>query len=100
MADNGYNVVIFPEGKRTETGDMNPFRSGIGLLATHLDLPVIPMRIDGLFPFKAAKKHYAPPGAIEVRIGDPVKFDAKADAEEITRELERKVKSLATPPHA
>ncbi|HYX53519.1 MAG TPA: 1-acyl-sn-glycerol-3-phosphate acyltransferase, partial [Candidatus Limnocylindrales bacterium] len=94
MADKGYNVVIFPEGKRTETGDMNPFRSGIGLLAKDLDLPVIPMRIDGLFPFKAAKKHYAPPGAIQVRIGKPVKFDPHADPEEIALELERKVKAL------
>jgi long-chain acyl-CoA synthetase len=94
MADNGYNVVIFPEGKRTETGEMNSFRSGIGLLATHLDLPVIPMRIDGLFPFKAAKKHYAPPGAITLRIGEPVRFDSYSDAEDIARELEQRVKRL------
>ena len=64
------------------------------MLATHLDLPVIPMRIDGLFPFRAAKKHYAPPGAVQVRIGDPVRFEQSADAEEIAKELERKVKEL------
>lgn len=94
MADQGYSVVIFPEGKRTETGEMNPFRSGIGLLATHLNLPVIPMRIDGLFPFKAAQKHYAPPGAIQVRIGDPIKFDPESDPEEIAKELQEKVAEL------
>ena len=94
MADKGYSVVIFPEGKRTETGEMNPFRSGIGLLATQLNLPVIPMRIDGLFRFKAAQKHYAPSGAIQVRIGDPVKFDPMAEPEEIARELQNKVAEL------
>ncbi|HEX3584855.1 MAG TPA: AMP-binding protein, partial [Candidatus Angelobacter sp.] len=47
LADKGYSVVIFPEGRRTETGEMSPFRSGIGLLATQLNLPIIPMRIDG-----------------------------------------------------
>jgi long-chain acyl-CoA synthetase len=93
-ADRGFNIVIFPEGKRTETGEMNPFRSGIGLLATHLNLPVIPMRIDGLFPFRAAKKHYAPPGAVQVRIGDPVKFEPTADAEEIAKTLQQKVASI------
>jgi long-chain acyl-CoA synthetase len=94
MADKGYNVVIFPEGRRTETGEMAPFRSGIGLLATHLNLPVVPMKLDGLFPFKAAKKHYAPPGAIQVKIGDPVRFEATADAEEIAKELRRVVAEL------
>ncbi|HEX7288573.1 MAG TPA: AMP-binding protein [Candidatus Angelobacter sp.] len=94
MADKGYNVVIFPEGRRTETGEMARFRSGIGLLATHLNLPVVPMRIDGLFPLKVAKKHYAKPGTIQVKIGDPVRFEATADAEEIAKSLQETVASL------
>jgi len=94
LVDRGYSVVIFPEGRRTETGQMSPFRSGIGLLATHLNLPIIPMRIDGLFPFKVAKKHYAPPHAVQVRIGDPVRFDPTADPEEIAKELQKIVTGL------
>lgn len=94
LADRGYSVVIFPEGRRTETGEMSPFRSGIGLLATHLNLPIIPLRIDGLFPLKIAKKHYAPPHAVEVRIGDPVRFEPTADPEEIAKELQRIVERL------
>jgi long-chain acyl-CoA synthetase len=88
MADKGYNVVIFPEGKRTETGEMSPFRSGIGLLATHLELP------EGLFPLKIAKKHYAKPGTIQVRIGEPLRFAPTADAEEIARQLQTVVQNL------
>lgn len=94
LVDRGYSVVIFPEGRRTETGEMSPFRSGIGLLATHLNLPIIPMRIDGLFPFKIAKKHYAPPHAVQVKIGDPVRFEPTADPEEIAKELQRIVEKL------
>jgi long-chain acyl-CoA synthetase len=94
LADRGYSVVIFPEGRRTETGEMSPFRSGIGLLATQLNLPIIPMRIDGLFPFKIAKKHYASPYAVQVRIGDPVRFEPTADPEEIAKELQRIVAGL------
>ena len=94
LADKGYSVVIFPEGRRTETGEMSPFRSGIGLLATQLNLPIIPMRIDGLFQFKIAKKHYAPPHAVQVRIGDPVRFEPTADPEEIAKELQRIVEKL------
>jgi len=94
LADRGYSVVIFPEGRRTETGEMSPFRSGIGLLATQLNLPIVPMRIDGLFPFKIAKKHYAPPHAVQVRIGDPVRFEPTADPEEIAKELQSIVEGL------
>lgn len=94
LADKKYSVVIFPEGRRTETGEMAPFRSGIGLLATQLNLPIIPMRIDGLIKFKIAKKHYAPPHAVQVRIGDPVRFEPTADPEEIARELQKIVENL------
>ncbi|HEY6306728.1 MAG TPA: AMP-binding protein [Candidatus Angelobacter sp.] len=94
LADKGYNVLIFPEGRRTETGEMSPFRSGIGLLATQLNLPVIPMRIDGLFPLRIAKKHYAKPGTVQVHIGEPIRFEATADPEEIARELQRRVGAL------
>lgn len=94
LADKGFSVVIFPEGRRTETGEMSPFKSGIGLLATHLNLPVVPMRIDGLFPFKIAKKHYVPPGAVQVRIGEPVRFNAEDDAEAIARRLQEIVAGL------
>jgi long-chain acyl-CoA synthetase len=94
LADKGYSVLIFPEGRRTETGEMSPFRSGIGLLATHLNLPVIPMRIDGLYPLRIAKKHWAKPGTIQVRIGEPVKFEPTEDPEQIAQELQRVVAGL------
>ncbi|MBZ5526054.1 MAG: AMP-binding protein, partial [Acidobacteriia bacterium] len=94
LADQGYNVLVFPEGLRTQTGEMAEFRKGIGLLATRLNLPVVPMRIDGMFPFKRDKKHYAPPGAIQVRIGTPVSFAPEADPEQIARELQQKVQNL------
>lgn len=94
LADRGFNVLIFPEGRRTETGEIGLFRSGIGLLATHLNLPVIPVRIDGLYPFRVARKHYAPPGAIQVRVGEPVTFDPNADPEEIARDLQKRVAAL------
>jgi long-chain acyl-CoA synthetase len=94
LADKGYSVLIFPEGKRTETGEMNEFRKGIGLLATRLNLPVIPMRIDGLFPLKVQKKHFAKPGTIQVRIGGPVKFESTDDPEDIAKRLQETVQRL------
>jgi long-chain acyl-CoA synthetase len=90
--DRGYSVVVFPEGRRSETGEMQPFQSGVGLLANKLDLPVLPMRIDNMFELRKKKQRFS--RRIVVRIGEPVKYPANAAPESIARDLERRVKEL------
>jgi long-chain acyl-CoA synthetase len=92
--DRGYNVLVFPEGHHTTDGKLRPFRAGIGLLANHLSLPIVPMRIDGLFERKQAGKKFAWPGQIHVKIGSPVQFPPGSDPAWIARELQRKVAEL------
>jgi len=92
--DRGYSVVVFPEGKHTEDGKLRPFRTGVGLLANNLRIPVLPMRIDGLFEIKNAGKKFAAPGKIHVRIGKPVQFPPQSDPEEIVRVSQRAVEGL------
>ncbi len=67
--DRGYSVLVFPEGRHTTDGKINTFRAGIGLLANNLKIPIVPVRIDGLFELKQAGKHFARPGKIRVTIG-------------------------------
>ena len=92
--DRGYSVLVFPEGRHTEDGTMRPFRAGIGLLANNLRIPVVPMRIDGLFEFKRAGKRFARPHAISVRIGSPVQFGPGSDPQWIAGELQKRVEQL------
>jgi long-chain acyl-CoA synthetase len=92
--DRGYSVLVFPEGRYTVDGKIDSFRAGIGLLANNLGIPVLPMRIVGLFELKQAGKKFALPGKIHVRIGKPVSFDAGANAEEIARKLQNAVEAL------
>ena len=68
--DRGYSVVVFPEGRRKENGEMQAFQSGIGLLANKLDLPVLPMRIDNMFELRKKKQRFS--RRIVVNIGEPV----------------------------
>ena len=95
LIDRGCSVLVFPEGERTRTGQMNPFRAGIGLLATRLRVPVVPVRLDGLFERKVEDSKWARPGEIKVTIGQPVNFSETTPAEEIARELQRRVAELA-----
>ncbi len=94
LADRGWNVLVFPEGKTTESGDMFPFRSGIGLLAKQLNLPVVPIHLHGLFDLKQEERILTRPGHVQVTIGAPLRFTADQDANEITQQLERCVRDL------
>jgi long-chain acyl-CoA synthetase len=92
--DRGFSVLVFPEGRRTEDGRPSPFRSGIGMLAQKLDIPVVPVRIDGLYGMKIAGRKIAHSGELKVLIGKPLRFSPDTPAEEITRQLERLTWSL------
>jgi len=45
----GMSLVVFPEGRRTFTGEMSPYKRGAFLLADNLQLPVVPITIEGSF---------------------------------------------------
>jgi long-chain acyl-CoA synthetase len=92
--DRGYSILVFPEGQHTKDGQLQPFRAGVGLLATRLGIPVVPMRIDGLFEVKRAGRRLAVLDEIRVRIGEPVRYASTEDAQEIAADLERRVKAL------
>jgi long-chain acyl-CoA synthetase len=94
--DRGYSVLFFPEGvvNNSEDGRMAAFQSGIGLLAENLRIPVVPMRLDGVWQMKRERRRLAHFGEITVRIGAPVTFAPGTPPEEIARQLETIVKSL------
>ncbi len=88
--DRGYSVLVFPEGEvnNSEDGHMAPFQSGIGLLAENLHIPVIPIRLDGVWQMKREHRRLAHIGEITVRIGAPVTFAHGTSPEEIALRLE------------
>lgn len=92
--DRGYSILIFPEGHHTTDGKLRPFRSGIGLLVKNVRIPVVPMRIDGLFELKKAGKKMTRPYRITVKIGSPLRFSSETSPEEIATELQRRVEQL------
>jgi len=95
-ADRGYSVLIFPEGEVNNSADgrMAPFQTGIGLLAQNLALPVVPMRLDGVWRMKREHRRLARIGEITIHIGAPITFSADMPANEIAHHLECAVRSL------
>ena len=86
--DRGFSVLIYPEGVRTPDGQPSPFRSGLGMLAARLNVPVLPLRIDGLFEMKTAGRKIARPGQLRVVIGKPMRFPPETPPDEITNQVE------------
>jgi long-chain acyl-CoA synthetase len=86
--DRGYSVLVYPEGVRTPDGKPSPFRSGLGVLAARLNVPVLPLRIDGLYEMKLKGHKIARPGQLRVIIGKPMRFPPDTPPEEITNQVE------------
>jgi long-chain acyl-CoA synthetase len=95
-ADRGYSVLVFPEGEvnNTATGEMAPFQSGIGLLAENLAIPIIPIRLDGVWKMKREHRRLARVGEITVQIGVPVTFSPGTPPGEIARRLQSQILGL------
>lgn len=91
--DRGWSILIFPEGEETKDGHLQPFKAGIGLLASELNVPVIPIKLDGLFELKQKRELFPRPGTVSVTFGEPIRFSTQT-AEEIRSELERRVRDL------
>jgi long-chain acyl-CoA synthetase len=94
--DRGYSVLIFPEGEVNNSADgrLAPFQYGIGLLAENLSLPVIPMRLDGVWQMKREGRRLAHSGEITVHIAAPVTFPPGTPPEEVASRLRELVASL------
>jgi len=95
-ADRGYSVLIFPEGEVNNSTDglMASFQSGIGMLTENLRLPIVPMRLDGVWQMKRERRRLAHLGEISVHIGAPVTFPVDMPPAEIAQRLESLVKAL------
>lgn len=92
--DRGYNVLVFPEGRLSGEGVLQPFRPGIGLLVAESNTPVLPIALAGLGAMKTGRQRWFRSGKLKVVIGAPMSFDLDASAEEITTRLHAEMARL------
>jgi long-chain acyl-CoA synthetase len=93
LASDGYSIVIFPEGVRTDAGEIRRFQPGVGMLAARLGIPVVPVRLEGLERVLHKSAKMASPGRARVRFGAPMRLEG-GDYAELARRVEQAVRAL------
>ena len=94
--DKGFNILIYPEGKLTVGGPLQPFKAGAGLIAVESATPIVPVKIviHKMSFLDQRRWPSAIRGDVEFVIGEPIWFDADTDHAAATTRLEQAVAAL------
>lgn len=90
----GWNILVFPEGTRTRTGEMGLFKPGVGLIAKRSRRPVLPVRITGTHEILPAGAAFPHRGTVEVHFGSPLTIGSDEDVRAFMARLETTVRAL------
>lgn len=89
MKKRGLSMLVFPEGGRSETGELQEFRDGAAYLAIKGGVPVVPVAIVGIREVLPMHSNHIRPGSVTLRIGDPIPTDGMrpSDRTALTRRI-------------
>jgi long-chain acyl-CoA synthetase len=79
LVSDNWSILFFPEGERTEAGEIKPFLPGIGLIAARLQIPVVPIRLRGVEKVLHRQAHWPRPGRVEIVFGPPLDLKGKGE---------------------
>ena len=97
LLDHGFCPLVFPEGRRSRDGTLLKFQAGIGLMGVRLEVPVVPVYVDGLFQVFPAGSRWPARGPVAVTFGEPVRLDPGQGYAEAASEVRRAVEELIPP---
>ena len=69
---NGQNLVVFPEGARSRDRELLEFKKFFAILSVELDIPVVPVVLDGTFEVMPAGKLFPRPSPVIIKYLEPI----------------------------
>lgn len=76
---HGRSLAVFPEGRRTDDGQLQPFESGAFKIALKAGVPIVPVTIRGTFKMLPRTSLAPRPGRVDVIISEPIETAAYTD---------------------
>jgi long-chain acyl-CoA synthetase len=93
VTGSGLSILLFPEGVRSPTGQLKPFRGGIGMIASRLDLPVVPVKLEHVDRLMPVGSTFVRPGRVRVAFGAPLSLRGD-DYAALAAQVEEAVRKL------
>jgi long-chain acyl-CoA synthetase len=93
LISRGTSILIYPEGRRTEGGDIARFQPGVGMIAARLGVPVVPVRLRGVEQILHHTWRFPKRGRAEVSFGRPISLKGN-DYAALAAEVEAAVRAL------
>ena len=93
LTGEGWSILIFPEGERSTTGTLKPFRGGIGMIGARLGVPIVPVRIEGVERLMPVGSKFVVPGPVRVAFGAPLRLRGD-DYAALAKQVEDAVRAL------
>lgn len=99
-------LIIYPEGTRSKTGDLQPFKRGLSIVSVELGIPILPAYIDGTYKAMPKGRNLMKPVKLQIFIGEPIHpGEYLSNGEEsttknfgsyakVTKELEKRIHKL------
>ncbi len=102
MQESGVSLLVFPEGGRSESGELREFKDGAAYLAIKAQVPLVPVALIGVRDILPMHSHHLRPGRVTLRIGDPIPAAGlkTSDRAGLTARLHSAVRALLDQGHA
>ena len=96
LLKEGHCIGIFPEGRRAKPGEFGKPQSGVGLLVSKIDVPVIPVKIDGtdiVYPV-GSKFPKIGKSVIKIKVGNPLTINRELEYRNISNHIMEQIINL------
>ena len=95
----GRPLILYPEGERSIDGTPKVFKKGAAILSIHLQVPIVPVAIEGFYDAWPRNKPFQNFAPLKIAIGDPIVPPPESDAseaayEKLTAELKERVAAM------
>ena len=98
LVEAGWCPLVYPEGKLTPDGSLQPFQAGVGLMSLRLEVPIVPVYLHGLFDVMSLHDSWPRTGPVQVEFGSPIASSEGEDYSQLAKRIEASFRRIAAGP--